>query len=421
MHKTSRNDNHGNGKKNTQIKVLCLFDYLPIVGSSHTKEGVYPTILGAHHDAGFEVTVAVHKWEDIEELGNFCSMLGVTFIQPRCSVNIGVIDKYMRIAHNFAKKTWIDWLFFIWKNRNMLAGVEEYIESKGRPDIIAGFTAIENTGMSVCLIGKCYNLPYVVRENRSYYTRGLIKGKLKSRINDIIKSAAIIFTVSPQLGTNMRNYLDIDYNNMVTLQNPVSDNFFNQPDDIKWVNDFAKGRFVFAGWTKWRNIKRIDIAIEAFAEVHRKNDSVCLIIAGSVPKWAHAMIEKLNLKHAVMFTGHLDREGIKSLAHGCDCCIVPSDHDTGNNSVLEAMAAGKPVIVTKCGGSESRITDASLGRIVEKGDVMVFASAMEDVLININNFNSKHIRDECYRLYSTKAFGARLISAYSSLLKCIYS
>ncbi len=418
MNKTSFINVNVSNIKKTRIKVLCILQYLPIAGSGHTKEGVYPTILRAHYEAGFEVAVAVHKWGNIEELGNACSKLGVTLIQPRRSINFGVIDKYMRIAHKFAKITWIDWLFFIWRNRNMLAGIDEYIKSKGRPDIIAGFTAIGNTGMSACLIGKRYNIPYVVRENRTYYTRGLIKGKLKSRINDIIKSAAMVFTVSPQLGANMRKYFEVDCNTMVTLQNPVAENFFNKPDAIEWMIDFGKGRFIFAGWTKWRDIKRIDIAIKAFSIVHKKNAKSCLILAGPVSKSAHSLIKKMNLESAVFLTGSLDREGIKSLAHGCDCCIVPSDHDPGNNSILEALAAGKPCIVTKCGGSESRITDASLGRIVEKGDIMGFASAMEDVLINIKTFNSKHIRDECYRLYSIKAFGARLNSAYSYLLKC---
>jgi glycosyltransferase involved in cell wall biosynthesis len=421
MHKTSLNDNHANDKKNTQIKVLCLLNYLPIAGKGHTKEGVYPTILRAHSEAGIEVAVAVQKGKDIAELENTCSQLGVTLIHPRRTFGLGLIGKYINNIKHCSKLTWFDWLLFVWRNRFMLAGVDEYIESKGSPDVIAGFTAIANTGMSAFLIGKRYNIPYVIRENRSHYTRRLIKGKQKSRNKDIIKYAAATFTVSPQLGENIREYLGINVDNMITLQNPVADNFFNQPNDIEWVKSFAKGRFIFAGWTNWRSIKRIDIAIKAFAEVHKKHNETCLIIAGRITHlaWALTLVEKMNLNHVVMLAGHLNRDGIKSLAHGCNSCIVPSDHDPGNNSVLEAMAAGKPVIVTKCGGSESRITDASLGRIAEKGDIMSFASAMEDVLLNINTFNPKHIKNECYRLYSTKAYGSQLISAYKFYLKCI--
>jgi len=165
-----------------------------------------------------------------------------------------------------------------------------------------------------------------------------------------------------------------------------------------------------------RTLKRIDIALKAFAEVNKKFPNTCLIIAGPVPEWAQNMVDDLNLAQSVLLVGTLSREEIHNLAHGCDCCIVPSDYDTGNNSVLEAMAAGKPVVVTKCGGSESRITDPSLGRIVEKGDLMAFARAMEDVVQSSVAFDESHISNECRRLYSEQVFASTLLSEYQKIL-----
>jgi glycosyltransferase involved in cell wall biosynthesis len=195
----------------------------------------------------------------------------------------------------------------------------------------------------------------------------------------------------------------------------VANELYEGSPKAAWIERFAKGRFVFAGWTTWRAIKRIDVAIEAFAQVHARFPNTCLIIAGSVPDHTSALIASRDLGPAVLLAGSLSRSGIRELAHGTDCCIVPSDHDPGNNSVLEAMAAGTPVVVTRCGGSESRIVAPWLGKVVDPGDPASFASAMCDVLVGHTTYDRQAIARECRKEYSEEALAARLTTLYRDL------
>jgi glycosyltransferase involved in cell wall biosynthesis len=201
----------------------------------------------------------------------------------------------------------------------------------------------------------------------------------------------------------------------VTMPNPVANEMFEPPETNEWVDQFARSRFIFAGWTNWRDIKRVDLAVEAFAKVHAECPDTCLIIAGPVPAHLQNVIETRGLGGAVLLAGSLNRVGIRQLAHRCDCCIVPSDHDPGNNSVLEAMAAGKPTVVTRCGGSESRITAPWLGRISEPGNADHFASHMRDVFMHRDTFEGGRIAAECRHLYSEDAFARRLQDIYGDV------
>lgn len=405
------------------MHVLCIFEALPVSGGMHRKEGVYPLFIKAHARCSIKTAVATLRVDDAKDHIERCASLGSHYIVPISKPKPILLSRYIYTILKHAGVTsllsWPPfWLIFIWRHGSLLGAIDEYMATNGRPDIIAGLTSIGGSGRGAYLIGKYYDIPYVSRENRSYYSRGLVHGSFKKMITEIVRSASAIFPVSPQLGENIKSVLSVEIPNLITLQNAVTDDFFQKPDRLPdWMQDFSKGRFIFAGWANWvRELKRIDIAIKAFTEVNKKFPNSCLIIAGPVPEWTKSMIDSLGLDQSILLTGALNREEIHNLAHGCDCCIVPSDYDTGNNSVLEAMAAGKPVVVTRCGGSESRITDPSLGRVVERGDQVAFAMAMEDVFQSRSSFDDSHISNECRRLYSEQAFARTLLSAYRKIL-----
>ena len=63
-----------------------------------------------------------------------------------------------------------------------------------------------------------------------------------------------------------------------------------------------------------------------------------------------------------------------------DMFVLPSQSEGMSMALLEAMAAGLPVIVTATGGSEELVTDRVNGRIVRWADVEGLATAMRDCL-----------------------------------------
>ena len=220
-------------------------------------------------------------------------------------------------------------------------------------------------------------------------------------LRTVIQSAELLLTVSPQLGENIQRALGIKIPHLRTMPNPIPEDFFIRPSSAySKVKEFARGRFIFAGWTNWRrDIKRLDTALSAFEKVHTQVSETCLVIAGPVPVWAQKMADDLEISSSVLFLGPVNRKEIKLLSYECDCCILTSDHETFGLPIIEAMAAGKPVVATKCGGPESIIVDAAYGRLVDRSDAEEFAKAMLEITQDYNTFNSSGIQNYCKETY----------------------
>jgi glycosyltransferase involved in cell wall biosynthesis len=69
------------------------------------------------------------------------------------------------------------------------------------------------------------------------------------------------------------------------------------------------------------------------------------------------------------------RSDIPAFFAGLDQFWLTSDWEGTPNVVLEAMAAGLPVIATKVGGTPEVVRDGDTGVLVEAGDPAAIASA----------------------------------------------
>ena len=70
---------------------------------------------------------------------------------------------------------------------------------------------------------------------------------------------------------------------------------------------------------------------------------------------------------------------------------------------LEALAAGKPVVTTRCNGPEWLVRDDRFGRCVDRGSSTALAEAMLDVYDSRYEFDSNFIRSETWNNFSRTA------------------
>lgn len=66
---------------------------------------------------------------------------------------------------------------------------------------------------------------------------------------------------------------------------------------------------------------------------------------------------KHDLHDIVMFHGILSPMEIVKVYEECDCFVLPSAGETFGVVYVEAMAAGLPVIATRCGGPEDFVNE----------------------------------------------------------------
>jgi len=85
-------------------------------------------------------------------------------------------------------------------------------------------------------------------------------------------------------------------------------------------------------------------------------------------------IEKLSLQEYVIF-GNYQRD-VVSIIKGMDLVVLNSFAEAFPRSVIEAMAAAKPVIVTDVGGSAEAVEEGVSGFVVTPGSTMMLADRM---------------------------------------------
>src|SRR5205814_7166410 len=111
--------------------------------------------------------------------------------------------------------------------------------------------------------------------------------------------------------------------------------------------------------------KAPSLCVQAMAEVVVTHPEARLDIVGDGPlrAEAEALSRELGVTGAVRFLG--DRDDVPAQLASAACLVLASGYEGCPLSVLEAMAAGLPVVVTRVGGIDEVVEDGVTGWIVE--------------------------------------------------------
>ena len=121
--------------------------------------------------------------------------------------------------------------------------------------------------------------------------------------------------------------------------------------------------------------------IFAIAGVRDRGVDVDYRIAGEGPEREKLrfMVHELDLGDIVELLGQCDQQRVKELLTWADVLLLPSLSEGIANVALEAMAAGVPVVSTRCGGMAEVIEDGQTGLLVDVGDTDAMADRIEKI------------------------------------------
>lgn len=152
------------------------------------------------------------------------------------------------------------------------------------------------------------------------------------------------------------------------------------------------------------NIKGIDILLKAFNSVSRElmgNEAHLHIVgSGDMDTYCRAYVKRMGLENRVHFWGAVTHSSALRILKGCDIFILPSRYENFPVVVLEAMAAGKPIIATSVGGIPEFFKNEANGILVEP-----LESEMASALRHL-------IEDEKFRI-AAGAYNARNARTFS--------
>lgn len=112
----------------------------------------------------------------------------------------------------------------------------------------------------------------------------------------------------------------------------------------------------------------------------RELPEAIVALAGDGPERdrLQAMARELGIDARVRFLGH--RTDVAALLAACDIFVLPSLYEGLPLSVLEAMAAGRPVVATRVGGTDEAIDEGVTGRLVPPADPGALAAALRELI-----------------------------------------
>jgi len=111
----------------------------------------------------------------------------------------------------------------------------------------------------------------------------------------------------------------------------------------------------FIAYSRWRPHKRLRESIKCFLHANVKGS--CLFVAGDISKCGNSSrIKKYFRKEPnIKYLGNLSQRKLASYLKNCDASIHLSWIDWCPNSVVEAIAAGVPVITNNVGGTQELV------------------------------------------------------------------
>lgn len=197
------------------------------------------------------------------------------------------------------------------------------------------------------------------------------------------------------------------------------------PDDLPWTG--ARGSaptpLVFGTVGRLDPVKGQDRLLEAFASVAGQTDRpLRLVIVGDGPARA-CLVERahaLGLDDRVWFAGA--RSDVPALMRAMDVFVLPSLNEGISNTILEAMASGRPVIASRVGGNPELIADGITGTLYAAGDAALDAAGLVAAMsrymadADLVRAHGAAARERTLREFSLDAMVSRYLAFYDDLL-----
>ncbi len=178
-------------------------------------------------------------------------------------------------------------------------------------------------------------------------------------------------------------------------------------------------RFVTLVANLRHTVKNVPMFLRTAKRISESVPNTHFVIAGEgeLAVDTKTMAAELGIGNLVHFTGRCD--DVPALLSASYACVLTSTAEGFSNSILEYMAAGKPVVATNVGGAAEAIIEDETGYLVASDD----DAAMARYLIDLLNDEPKafrfgsNARQAVAAKFSQEAQLADTLTLYNSLLK----
>ncbi|TQN43125.1 glycosyltransferase involved in cell wall biosynthesis [Blastococcus colisei] len=163
--------------------------------------------------------------------------------------------------------------------------------------------------------------------------------------------------------------------------------------------------------------KRADLLVRAFGRMRRRAE---LVIVGDGPdrrRVAH-LIRESPAADRITMTGFVEHSAVPGVLSSLDVLVLPSAYEEMGSVLVEAMAAGLPVVASDVGGIPEVVRHGETGLLVPPGDVDCLAETLDRLVADpqLRARLSAGARARA-RAYAWPALAARVTGVYAAVME----
>lgn len=306
-----------------------------------------------------------------------------------------------------------------WSYRLAVRSNMQRLRDEFQPEIVHAHTGYLD-GSAAQMLARAWGVPYLVTEHTGPFSTLMRRPVVQDTTLEAIRNADTLVSVSRALQKDVLGYLG-DHRQLRTAVIP------NAVDVDRFVvargepGDPDAPRLLFVGY--FVPAKNLPLLLAAFAKVLAAKPRATLALVGGGENEAQTQavrddIAARGLQHAVSVRGFVAREEVARLMREeCDMLVLQSKAETFGCVAAEALASGRPVVATRCGGPEDIVTEPWMGVLCDNDSPAALAEAILQVSERIGQVDPERLGASARERFGAASVARRLIQLYEDVLR----
>ena len=243
-----------------------------------------------------------------------------------------------------------------------------------KPDVL--HTYLLHSNVLGRIVGRLTGVPKIIGSERTI-GQARYWGRLLTKLTNPLTDAV---EVNSQTGAIViEDSLGVPREKIELVKSGVNLDEFSKPTksaEIRTELGLIQDQHLVLYVGRLRPVKGVEFGIRAFALVKNQRPNLYMALAGEGEQLCKLqnLVNDLGINNHVKFLGV--RNDLPDLLAAADSIWIPSLNEGFPRTAIEAMAAGKPVVATRVGGTPEAIIDGKTGILVPAKDIPAMAEAL---------------------------------------------
>ena len=294
--------------------------------------------------------------------------------------------------------------------------IKRYIKENGKPELVHVHIALR-AGIIAKWVKRKWGIDYVITEQWGGYLPEAeeklsdLPGYLQMYWRRIMRNAAAVSVVSLYLGQCLNKILQ--HISFAVIPNVVDTSIFKPVDS--GYNEIAS--FIHISLLNYQ--KNVADIVRSLSILKKENQNFRLMIFGPANNDLIKLVHDLNLEEEVRFHVEVPQDELAKFVQQADALILFSRYETFGCVIIEALACGKPVILSNLPVMHENAKEGFNAVFAENENPSDLAEKIKWFIENRTKFNAAEIANDAALRYNYSKVGKEFTNWYKQTIQTL--